>query len=127
MARRFATRTELQILYRCSLMPVVRECRQLKRDVGSFHENNKFGASFQLELSFAEDIAASEHANERLGFLAAGRDQKCMRKDDRERCNEAQAVESGKMSGIRQLLLPTQGNVTRIFAESCAGSPTWLS
>jgi len=41
-------------------MPVVGECLHLKRDVGSFHENNKFGASFQLELSFAEDIAASE-------------------------------------------------------------------
>lgn len=36
------------------------ECRQLKRDVDSFNDNNSFGAKFQLVLDFRDDVAEGE-------------------------------------------------------------------
>ncbi len=39
---------------------IVGDCRQLKMDVDSFNENNQYGASYQLDLDFAEDIAELE-------------------------------------------------------------------
>lgn len=39
---------------------VVGDCRQLKRDVDSFNENNRFGATYQLTLDFSEDVAELE-------------------------------------------------------------------
>lgn len=39
---------------------IVGDCRQLKRDIDSFNENNRFGATYQLSLDFTEDIAELE-------------------------------------------------------------------
>ena len=43
---------------------IVGDCRQLKRDVDSYNDNNVYGGFIQLELNFTEDVAEMEQPNE---------------------------------------------------------------
>ena len=66
---RTAPQNHMQIAFTQRREQIVGDCRQLKRDVDSYNDNNAEGSEIQLVFNFENDLAeieAEERANRKI-------------------------------------------------------------